>query len=228
MDFFANCSARVGNAVLAGAPGQDDGLGYTIYKWSEDIEAFRQSKKPDNIPIIILIGLLIFFCYISFKQAFRNDRIIDRLEKNPALARIHHRKWEPYHKSWPRKLHVWPYLLRIEFVGALFVFAFLMFWSLIFMAPVEEPANPAFTPNPSKAPWYFLGLQELLVYFDPWIAGVILPFAIVLGLMAIPYIDVNKFGNGYYTWKQRRFSIATFLFGFIVLWIGMVYLGTYL
>ncbi len=216
--------------LLAGgaAPAEDQGWSYKLYSISEDFEFFRQSKKPDNIPILILIVLLVFFLYLSFKQAFRNDKIIARLEKNPELALKHHRKWEPYHKSWPKKLHVWPYLLRIEFVGALVVFAFLMVWSLLLNAPLEEPSNPAFTPNPSKAPWYFLGLQELLVYFDPWIAGVILPGVIVVGLMAIPYIDVNKRGNGYYTFRQRRFSVTTYLIGFIVLWVGMVFLGTYM
>ena len=48
-------------------------------------------------------------------------------------------------------------------------------WSIVVDAPLEEPANPTKTPNPSKAPWYFLGLQEILVYFDPWFAGVVLP-----------------------------------------------------
>jgi hypothetical protein len=82
--------------------------------------------------------------------------------------------------------------------------------------------------NPSKAPWYFLGLQELLVYFDPWIAGVVLPSIILVGLMAIPYIDVNPMGSGYYTWKQRKFAIGTFLFGFIILWVSMVVIGTFI
>jgi len=72
--------------------------------------------------------------------------------------------------------------------------------------------------NPAKAPWYFLGLQEMLVYFDPWIAGVIMPTLIIVGLMVIPYIDANPLGNGYYTYKQRKFAIWTFLFGFIGLW----------
>ena len=63
--------------------------------------------------------------------------------------------------------------------------------------------------NPAKAPWYFLGLQEMLVYFDPWIAGVVMPTLIIIGLMVIPYIDTNPMGSGYYTWKQRRFAIST-------------------
>jgi quinol-cytochrome oxidoreductase complex cytochrome b subunit len=58
--------------------------------------------------------------------------------------------------------------------------------------------------NPSKAPWYFLGLQEMLVYFDPWMAGVIMPSLIIVGLMVIPYIDTNPLGNGYYTLQAAQ------------------------
>jgi hypothetical protein len=82
--------------------------------------------------------------------------------------------------------------------------------------------------NPSKAPWYFLGLQEMLVYFDPWMAGVVLPSLILVGLMAIPYLDANPLGNGYYTYKQRKFSILTFCFGFLFLWLSMVVIGTFI
>jgi hypothetical protein len=101
-------------------------------------------------------------------------------------------------------------------------------WSIVLDAPLEEPANPSRTPNPSKAPWYFLGLQEMLVYFDPWIAGVVLPTIIIVGLMAIPYIDKNPKGNGYYTFQERKFAITTFLFGFLVLWLSLIVLGTFL
>ena len=96
------------------------------------------------------------------------------------------------------------------------VMAFMTVWSIVVDAPLEEPANPTKTPNPSKAPWYFLGLQEILVYFDPWFAGVVLPGLIIVGLMVIPYIDVNPKGNGYYCFKERKFAISTFLFGFLV------------
>lgn len=133
--------------------------------------------------------------------------------------------------SWERvndKVHVWPYLTRLEFMCAIIITIFLIVWSIVIDAPLEEPANPSVTPNPSKAPWYFLGLQELLVYFDPWIAGVVLPTLIIVGLMAIPFIDVNPKGNGYYTFHERRFAIFTFLFGFLVLWVWMVVQGTFL
>ena len=123
-------------------------------------------------------------------------------------------------------MHVWPYLLRIEFLAAIIVTVILMVWSITLNAPLEEPSNPNLTMNPSKAPWYFLGLQEMLVYFDPWMAGVVMPTLIIVGLMVIPYIDANPLGNGYYTYKQRKFAILTFIFGFIVLWVSMIVIGT--
>ncbi len=119
-------------------------------------------------------------------------------------------------------------MLRIEFLAAIIVTIILMVWSITLNAPLEEPANPNLTMNPAKAPWYFLGLQEMLVYFDPWIAGVVMPTMIIIGLMVIPYIDTNPLGSGYYTFKQRKFSISTFLFGFIILWVSMIIIGTFI
>ena len=126
------------------------------------------------------------------------------------------------------KVHVWPYLLRAELLAVLAVTALLTVWSVAIDAPLEAMADPNKTPNPSKAPWYFLGLQEMLVYFDPWYAGVVLPLLIILGLMAIPYVDPNPEGNGYYTWRHRPFAIGTFLFGFLVLWCALIFVGVFL
>ncbi len=125
------------------------------------------------------------------------------------------------------KIHTWPHLVRMEFLVALFVLAALVLWALTVDAPLEEAANPTRTPNPSKAPWYFLGLQEMLVYFDPWNAGVVMPSLIIVGLMVIPYIDINPRGNGYYCFKDRKLEILTFFFGFHVLWIAMIMIGTF-
>ena len=125
------------------------------------------------------------------------------------------------------KVHTWPHLVRMEFLVALFVLVVLILWSLTIDAPLEEPANPTRTPNPSKAPWYFLGLQEMLVYFDPWHAGVVLPSLIIVGLMMIPFIDINPKGNGYYTFKDREYEILTFFLGFHVLWVSMIIIGTF-
>ena len=101
-------------------------------------------------------------------------------------------------------------------------------WSIVLKAPLEEPANPGAAPNPAKAPWYFLGLQEMLVYFDPWMAGVVLPTLIIVGLMAIPYIDTNPRGNGYFTFRERKWEIIMFCFGFLILWVLLIILGTFL
>jgi len=123
------------------------------------------------------------------------------------------------------KVHTWPHLVRMEFLVALFVLVALTLWALTVDAPLEEAANPTRTPNPSKAPWYFLGLQEMLVYFDPWNAGVVLPSLIIVGLMVIPYIDINPKGNGYYCFKDRKWELLTFFFGFHILWITMIFRG---
>ena len=85
------------------------------------------------------------------------------------------------------KIFTWPDLVFSEFICMVLLTVVMVVWSIALPAPLEEPANPSVAPNPSKAPWYFLGLQEMLVYFDPWMAGVVLPSLIILGLMAIPY-----------------------------------------
>ena len=185
-------------------------------------------SAPDNIPIVAMIFLVPFFCWYGLRQALATDRLIAQLEADPKAAKGHHRKIEPFRENWEQKLHVWPYLLRVELLAAVIVTVILMAWSITLNAPLEEPANPNLTMNPSKAPWYFLGLQEMLVYFDPWIAGVVMPTLIIVGLMVIPYIDANPLGNGYYTFRQRKFAILTFGFGFLVLWSVMIVIGTFI
>ncbi|MBC8292679.1 MAG: cytochrome C [Proteobacteria bacterium] len=126
------------------------------------------------------------------------------------------------------KIHSWPHLVRAEFICFLAVLAFMLVWSLLVDAPLEQPAAPTRTPNPSKAPWYFLGLQEILVFFDPWHAGVVLPSFIIVGLMVLPYIDINPKGNGYFCYADRKWEILTFFGGFHVLWIILIVVGTFL
>jgi hypothetical protein len=126
------------------------------------------------------------------------------------------------------KIYTWPHLVRVEFLCALFVIAGMLVWSIVVDAPLEEPAAPTRTPNPSKAPWYFLGLQEILVYFDPWHAGVVLPTLIIVGLMVLPFIDINPKGNGYYTFSERKYEIITFFLGFHIMWISLIVVGTFL
>ena len=200
--------------------------------WALNVHDWHQlwkiSSAPDNVPIVAMLFLVPFFTWLGIKQAVANDRLIEQLESDPKAAKTHHRKVEPWRPGWAREVHVWPYLVRIEFLATVIVTVILFVWSITLNAPLEEPANPNLTMNPSKAPWYFLGLQEMLVYFDPWMAGVVLPSLIVVGLMALPYIDTNKSGNGYYTINQRKFAYVTFQFGFLVLWVILILLGTFL
>ena len=122
------------------------------------------------------------------------------------------------------KVDVWPHLVKREYIGAAATVLFIMVWSILQNAPLEAIANPNVTTNPSKAPWYFVGLQELLVYFDPWIAGVVMPGLIIVGLIAIPYIDTNPKGIGYYAWKERPFANTLFMLG-VVMWFALIYIG---
>ncbi|MCB1039739.1 MAG: menaquinol-cytochrome c reductase cytochrome b subunit [Acidimicrobiales bacterium] len=104
------------------------------------------------------------------------------------------------------KVHVWPHLLSIEFVAALACLAFVFIFSIFVNAPLLELADVNKTPNPSKAPWYFLGLQELLALFHPMVAGVLLPGIGLGGLMLAPYIDRNPSQKP----EDRKFAISLF------------------
>ena len=122
---------------------------------------------------------------------------------------------------------VWPDLVFKEFLAAIGIVVFLVVWSLLVDAPLGPEADPSWTENPAKAPWYFLGLQELLVYFDPWLAGVVIPGLIVVGLMAIPYVDINNTVSGEYRFAERKKANVIFQFGFI-LWFVLIVIGTFL
>ena len=122
---------------------------------------------------------------------------------------------------------VFPYLVFKEFLAALLISILLLVWSLAINAPLLSEANPGKTENPAKAPWYFVGLQELLVYFDPWIAGVAMPTLIIVGLMAIPYLDTSRNATGLYTLRVRRLAIGHFLFGFAMWWV-LIAIGQFL
>ncbi|MCH7725289.1 MAG: hypothetical protein IH991_02230 [Planctomycetes bacterium] len=121
----------------------------------------------------------------------------------------------------------WPHLVFREFLIALGVIVAVWVVSIAFDAPLEAEANPALTPNPAKAPWYFVGLQELLVYFDPWIAGVMIPLTIVFGLLAIPYLDTNARGTGEYAFDRRKFAVTVLTLG-AVFWFLLIFIGMFL
>ena len=171
--------------------------------------------KPDNIPIIIMIYSMFFAVWLGMKKSYANDELIDSGEKP--------NEWNDPDD----KVLVWPDLVYIELIALIIMMVLLIIWSILIGAPLEEPANPAATPNPSKAPWYFLGLQEMLVYFDPWIAGILFPMFIIMGMMAIPYMDINTKGDGYYSFKERRVGYFIFMYGWLVLWVYLIIVGTF-
>lgn len=191
------------------------GLAFFLFAW-DDPNFNKIITKPDNVPIIILLTSVVFFTWLALRRAVVNDDRIARGE--PTLEGELAKK----------KVFTWPDLVYTELICLVLFTALLMVWSITIQAPIEEPASQARTPNPSKAPWYFLGLQEMLVYFDPWIAGVLIPSLIVLGLCAIPFLDRNPKGNGYYTFAERPFAISFFMSGFLLLWVSLVIMGTFL
>src|SRR5437588_9447606 len=171
--------------------------------------------KPDNVPITIMVLSVMACIWVSFRRAALNDSRVTA--------------GQPYlEEDKDDKVLVWPDLVYTELICLIAATALLTIWAIIAKAPLEQPASPAYAPNPAKAPWYFLGLQEMLVYFDPWMAGVVYPGLIIVGLMAIPIIDTNPKGNGYYTLAERPFATATFLFGFLILWVVLIFFGTFL
>lgn len=118
------------------------------------------------------------------------------------------------------KVMVFPHLLVRHAVAVLFVLLVVMLIALFFNAPLRELANPMVTPNPDKAPWYFAALQELLSHFHPLVAGVLVPGAIILGLVALPYVDRNPSLDP----RKRQIARAAFTV-FMVLWIALTLIG---
>ena len=126
-------------------------------------------------------------------------------------------------KSKPQdKVHVWPHLLVVEFVASLFITAFTLIFSIFVNAPLLELANFNQTPNPSKAPWYFLGLQELLTMFHPMVAGVTIPGIGLLALMLAPYIDRNPSKKP----EDRKFAISLMTIH-LMFWAVLVIIGSF-
>ena len=120
------------------------------------------------------------------------------------------------------KVNVWPHLLLREAVAAFAMFAFVTVFSMVVNAPLRELANSNLTPNPSKAPWYFLGLQELLRYFHPMVAGVTIPGIALLILMAAPYFDKNP------SMRPENRKLAVMLFTmFLMFWAILVLAGSF-
>ncbi len=120
------------------------------------------------------------------------------------------------------RVHTWPHLLVVEFVAALVITAFTLLFSIFVNAPLLELANVNQTPNPSKAPWYFLGLQELLTMFHPMVAGVTIPGMGLILLTMAPYIDKNPSNKP----EHRKFAISLMTIH-LMFWTVLVMIGSF-
>jgi quinol-cytochrome oxidoreductase complex cytochrome b subunit len=149
--------------------------------------------------VIALPAVACVFMAIHFWRIRKDGDISGPIEVDPEGKKIKQ-----------DKALVWPNLVLIEFLAALGVTLFLFVFSLLRDAPLEEMANALHTPNPAKAPWYFLNLQELLLHMNPTLAGVFVPGLVVLALMAIPYIGNNRTGVGIWFTSKKGRSIALF------------------
>ena len=120
------------------------------------------------------------------------------------------------------KVHTWPHLLAAEFVASLACLAFTFIFSVFVNAPLLQLANTNQTPNPSKAPWYFLGLQELLTMFHPMVAGVTIPGVGLIILIFAPYLDKNPSNKP----EDRKFAISLMTIH-IMFWATLVIIGSF-
>ena len=120
------------------------------------------------------------------------------------------------------KVHTWPHLIVVEFGAALFCTAFLTIFSIFVNAPLLELANANETPNPSKAPWYLLGMQELLTFFHPMIAGLTIPGISVVILIMAPYIDKNPSNKP----EDRKIAVTLFTV-FLMFWAVLTLIGSF-
>ena len=122
------------------------------------------------------------------------------------------------------EVFAWPHLLYRELLVTLAVVIALHVVSLLFMAPLEGIADPTRTPNPAKAPWYFLGLQEL-VHYSAFVGGVLVPTLVVVALVALPYVDRSPHGVGRWFAPERR--VANTIFTVLAVVAVLTIIGTF-
>ena len=176
---------------------------------------FRQVvAKPDNVPIVMMVFIVGYFLWLSLYKGFRNDELTAAGEPT-------------FEKSEAEdKIFTWPDLVFSEFICMVILTVVLVIWSIALQAPLEEPANPSVAPNPSKAPWYFLGLQEMLVYFDPWMAGVVLPGLIIVGLIGTFLRGPNwNFFGPFEFWDITKIEPLVNVDLSEIIWIKLLHVG---
>ena len=176
---------------------------------------FRQIVgKPDNVPIVALLYLVGGFTWLYFSRAVKNDRRLAEWDGKGPTPVLENDKNE--------KVLVWPDLVYSEMICMIAITTLLIVWGIALEAPLEEPASSAKTPNPSKAPWYFLGLQEMLTMFHPMVAGVTIPGIGLFLLVMAPYIDKNPAKAP----EDRKFAISLMTVH-LMFWSVLVMIGSF-
>lgn len=158
---------------------------------------------------------------MEMKEPLRPLRKGSPRARSPLAAAVVERREE--------RVYTWPHLVSVEMMAALIFLVLLSIMSVLVKAPLGSLANPELTPDPAKAPWYFLGLQELLLHMNPSLAGVIVPTVVLLGLAALPYIDRNRKGTGIWFSGPKGKAIAGFSAFYTAVWeLALIFLDEWL
>lgn len=166
--------------------------------------------------LLVLIGVAIWLSLSHWRRCRREQPIEDTSR--------------PTAQAEPEQVTSWPYLLRIELLATLLIILLVSWWAILGRLPIDAPMDPEVTPPIAKAPWFFVGVQELLHYFDAWLAGVMLPLIIVVGLCALPYLTSTSSHEEntqqLSKWSSRR---PTVIAGALLLfvWLFLIVVGLF-
>ena len=195
--------------VVAASPSPDDEAAPSVAAEAEERAAVAVDDKPEDSPTIEddgtdnakVAGL------VSPRPSVPPTGLPDGVRTQRLLTVVKARAIQDVKPEPQDKVNTWPHLMLVEFGALLAITALLVIMAVVIHSPLLDPANFNATPNPSKAPWYFLGLQELLSYFDPQIAGVTVPTIVgIIGFMAIPFVDRNPSTRP----SDRKFAILLY------------------
>ena len=195
--------------VVAASPSPDDEAAPSTAAEAEERAAVAVDDKPEDSPTIEddgtdnakVAGL------VSPRPSVPPTGLPDGVRTQRLLTVVKARAIQDVKPEPQDKVNTWPHLMLVEFGALLAITALLVIMAVVIHSPLLDPANFNATPNPSKAPWYFLGLQELLSYFDPQIAGVTVPTIVgIIGFMMIPFVDRNPSTRP----SDRKFAILLY------------------
>jgi hypothetical protein len=170
--------------------------------------------EPDAVALVLLVLGVGLTLVVGLVAGSRRDR----RDGSAATAE------EPGEQERQVVVTTWPHLLRLELVASLATLLFVTWWAIGLEVPLGSVADPGVTPKVAKAPWFFVGIQEMLQYFDAWLAGAVLPLLMLAGLCALPYIDHDTTESGRYTLRRRPVALAVTL-ALVVLWVLPMVVG---